>query len=68
MKCHSFIKLFIRNLALKVENPIQKLGKYKYPLSSCWPERNSRNMEKLAEFNKENCVKWMAGIGASTSG
>ena len=23
-------------------------------------------MEKVAEFNKDNCVKWMAGIGAST--
>ena len=25
-------------------------------------------MEKVAEFNKENCVKWMAGIGASNPG
>jgi len=25
-------------------------------------------MEKSAELNKENCVKWLADIGASTSG
>ena len=25
-------------------------------------------MEKSAEFKKENCVKWLADIGASTSG
>ena len=25
-------------------------------------------MEKGVEHNKENCVKWLAGIGASTSG
>ena len=25
-------------------------------------------MEKKAELNKENCVKWLADIGASTSG
>ena len=25
-------------------------------------------MEKKAEINKENCVKWLADIGASTSG
>lgn len=25
-------------------------------------------METVAEFNKENCVKWLADIGASTSG
>jgi len=30
-------------------------------------ERNSRNMEKSAEFDKENYVKWLADIGASTS-
>ena len=26
-----------------------------------------KNMEKKAELNKENCVKWLADIGASTS-
>jgi len=25
-------------------------------------------MEKGVEHNKENCVKWLAGIGTSTSG
>lgn len=30
--------------------------------------KNSRNMEIVAKFNKENCVNWLAGIGAFISG
>ena len=48
--------------------PYIEVKKIHIPAFKLLARKKFKNMEKKAELNKENCVKWLADFGASTSG